>query len=252
VQTRSRGFTIHYEVSGTGPPLVLVPGTLSSAAQWEMFGYVRALSEMHRVVSVDPLGHGRSDKPHDPDAYAAAGVTADLLAVLDAEGLDQATVWGYSRGGWITYRFAAECPERVHRILVGGFASHAHEAELPMQSAWIEHLGRCDWASFWQTFGIEDHPPMALIEQANDPLAIAAAVAGSQRPTRHVDLAAIRCPSFHYVGDLDPIATHVRADAQALAAPVEVFAQATHLTAFANAAPALNAVSTWLQTSGSA
>jgi pimeloyl-ACP methyl ester carboxylesterase len=85
VQAQSRGFTINYEVRGDGPPLVLVPGTLSSAAQWELFGYVETLCDIYRVVSVDPLGHGRSDKPHDPDAYAAAGVTADLLAVLDAE-----------------------------------------------------------------------------------------------------------------------------------------------------------------------
>jgi pimeloyl-ACP methyl ester carboxylesterase len=247
VQAQSRGFTIHYEVSGTGPPLVLVPGTLSSAGQWEMFGYVPALDETYRVVTVDPLGHGRSDTPHDPDAYSAAGVTADLLAVLDAEDLDRVTVWGYSRGGWITYRLAAQHPERVGRIVVGGYASHAHRAEMPMQSAWREHLGRRDWARFWQTLGIDDRRPLASIEEANDPLAIAAAVVGSQRPTRYVDLAAIRCPSFHYVGDLDPIAAHTRADAEALAAPVEVLPEATHLSAFANARPALDAVSDWLR-----
>ena len=58
VQAQSRGFTIHYEARGAGPPLVLVPGTLSSAAQWELFGYVDMLCERYRVISVDPLGHG--------------------------------------------------------------------------------------------------------------------------------------------------------------------------------------------------
>jgi pimeloyl-ACP methyl ester carboxylesterase len=246
VQAQSRGFTIHYEARGAGPPLVLVPGTLSSAAQWELFGYVETLCDTYRVISVDPLGHGRSDKPHDPDAYAAAGVTADLLAVLDAEDVDRASVWGYSRGGWITYRLAAEHPERVQRIVVGGFASHAHRAEVPMQSAWIEQLGAGDWAGFWRTFNIEDRGPLTPIEEANDPLAIAAAVAGSQRPTRYVDLAGIRCPSFHYVGDQDPIARYVRADARTLAAPAEVCPEATHLTAFANPEPAIAAVSSWL------
>jgi pimeloyl-ACP methyl ester carboxylesterase len=246
VHAQSRGFTIHYEARGAGPPLVLVPGTLSSAAHWELFGYVEALCDRYRVISVDPLGHGRSDKPHDPGAYAAAGVTADLLAVLDGEDAGRATIWGYSRGGWITYGLAAEHPERVQRIVVGGFASHAHKAEMPMQSAWIEALGAGDWASFWRTFKIEDAGPLAPIEEANDPLAIAAAVAGSQRPTRYVDLAGIRCPSFHYVGDRDPIARHVRADARTLGAPVEVCPEATHLTAFANAEPAMAAVSSWL------
>jgi pimeloyl-ACP methyl ester carboxylesterase len=252
VQAQSRGFTIHYEVCGTGPPLVLVPGTLSSAAQWEMFGYVGALRETHRVISVDPLGHGRSDKPHDPDTYLAGGVTADLVAVLDAEDLDRVTVWGYSRGGWLTCRLAADHPERVQRIVVGGYASHAHRAERPRQSAWIEHLARGDWAGFWRTWGIDDPGPLAPIEAANDPLAIAAAVAGSQRPDRYVDLEAIGCPSFHYAGEADPVATHVRADAQALRAPVEVFAAASHLSAFADARPALDVVPTWLQAAGGA
>jgi pimeloyl-ACP methyl ester carboxylesterase len=115
-----------------------------------------------------------------------------------------------------------------------------------MQSAWIEQLGAGDWAGLWRTFNIEDREPLTPIEEANDPLAIAAAVAGSQRPTRYVDLAGIRCPSFHYVGDQDPIARHVRADARTLAAPVEVSPEATHLTAFANAEPAIAAVSSWL------
>lgn len=251
MKAQSRGFTIHYEVTGTGtgtgPPLVLVPGTLSSAAQWEMLGYVRALGETHRVISVDPLGHGRSDKPHDPDAYLAAGVTADLVAVLDAEELDPVPVWGYSRGGWLTYRLAADHPERVQRIIIGGFASHAHRAERPRQSAWVEHLGRRDWAGFWRTWGIDDRAPLAPIEAANDPLAIAAAVAGSQHPDRYVDLEAVGCPSFHYAGELDPVAPHVRADAQALRAPVEILTAATHLSAFADARPAVDAVSAWLR-----
>ena len=246
MQTQSRGFTIHYEDSGTGSPLVLVPGTLSSAAQWELFGYVGALREAYRVISIDPLGHGCSDKPHDPDAYLAAAVTADLVAVLDAEGLDRVTVWGYSRGGWLTYRLAADHPERVQRIIIGGFASHAHLAELPRQSAWIEHLSRRDWTGFWRTWGIDDPGPLAQIEAANDPLAVAAAVAGSQRPDRRVDLEAIRCPSFHYAGDLDPVAAHVRADARALGAPVATFSAATHLSAFTDARAALDAVSAWL------
>jgi pimeloyl-ACP methyl ester carboxylesterase len=241
---------IHYEVAGAGLPLVLVPGTLSSAAQWELFGYVRVLAEEFQVVSVDPLGHGRSEKPHAPDAYDAIGVTDDLVAVLDAEGIEQATVWGYSRGGWIAYRLAATHPERVARIVIGGFASHAHEAELPIQSAWREHLSCGDWTAFWRLHGIEDRRPLKRTEQDNDPLAIAAAVAGSQRPTRYVDLEAIRCPSLHYVGGADWIGDHVRSDAAALGAPLAVLPGATHLSAFADAELALGAVRPRLATIG--
>jgi pimeloyl-ACP methyl ester carboxylesterase len=239
MNTQSRGFTIHHEAGGAGPPLVLLPGTMSSAAQWKMFGYIEELAGEHRVLAVDPLGHGQSDKPHDPDAYAPADVTADILAVLDAEALEQATVWGYSRGGWLACRLAAAYPERVARIAIGGYASHAHQAEVPRLSAWVEHLGRADWAAFWRTFGVDDHRPLKPIEDENDPLAVAAAVAGSLQPTRSVDLQAIQCPSLHYVGGQDWIVDHVRADAAALHAPVHVLDDLTHLTAFAAAGQAL-------------
>ncbi len=70
-------------------------------------------------------------------------------------------------------------------------------------------------------------------------------MAGFQRPTRHVPLEAIICPSLHYVGGADPIAAHVRADARALDAPLAVLAVlagATHLSAFGAATPALEFV----------
>ena len=246
MKIRSRGFTIHYEVTGAGPPLVLVPGTMSSAAQWKLFGYISEVTDEFRVIAVDPLGHGRSDKPHDPDAYAAGGVTADLLAVLDAEELERATVWGYSRGGWLACQLAAAHPERVARIAVGGFASHAHEAEVPLLSGWVEHLSRGDWDGFWRTFGVEDRTPLKPIEEENDPQAVAAATAGSLRPTRQTDLTAIQCPSVHYVGGEDWIVDHVRADAATLDAPFHVLQGRTHLTAFAGSAQALAVVRPWL------
>lgn len=75
-------------------------------------------------------------------------------------------------------------------------------------------------------------------------------MAGSQRPTRYVDLRAIRCPSLHYVGAQDWIADHVRADAAALGAPLEVLPGATHLSAFSGAAAVLGAVRRWLPATG--
>jgi pimeloyl-ACP methyl ester carboxylesterase len=219
---------------------------VSSAAQWELFGYASRLAADRRVVVVDPLGHGLSDKPHDPDAYAASGVIADLVAVLDAAGVTQTAVWGYSRGGWLACRLGAAHPERVTALVVGGFAASAHEAEVPRQASWIQHLGRADWAGFWRTFGVEDPAPLRPIEDANDPLAIAAAVSGSQRPTRFVDLEAIQCPTLHYVGSEDWIADYVQTDAEALEAPVHLLPGETHLSAFASPEPALAAVTPWL------
>jgi pimeloyl-ACP methyl ester carboxylesterase len=73
MQTTSRGFSIHYTVDDGGPPLILVAGTLLAAQDWRDVGYVKALAQRWRVINVDPLGHGKSDAPHDPDAYEARG-----------------------------------------------------------------------------------------------------------------------------------------------------------------------------------
>ncbi len=172
MQTTSRGFRIHYTVDGEGPPLMLVAQTLGAAQHWLDAGYVAALAPSWRVINVDPLGHGNSDTPHDPDAYEAAGVTEDLVAVLDAEGVDRATVWGYSRGGWLTCSLAAAHPERVDRIVVGGYAMHAHEEEVARLLAPLAGiLRRSDWASLWQALGVSDIGFQKMIEDANDPLA---------------------------------------------------------------------------------
>jgi pimeloyl-ACP methyl ester carboxylesterase len=249
MQTTSRGFTMHYTVDGEGPPLMLVAPTLGAAQHWLDLGYVAALAVGWRVINVDPLGHGKSDTPHDPDAYQAAGVAQDLVAVLDAEGVDSATVWGYSRGGWLTCSLAAAHPERVDRIVVGGFAMHAHEEEVARLLAPLaDFLRHSDWTSLWQALGVSDAGFQKMIEDANDPLAVAAAIDGSLRPTRLIDRAAVRCPAAYYVGSEDWIVPHVRADVEALGATLDVIPGEAHVGAFfAAAQPVLEAVKSRLQ-----
>ena len=92
--TLSRGYAISYEDAGSGPAILLIPGSTMSAADWRDAGYVDQLAGSHRVISVDPLGNGLSDKPHDPDAYGYPAVAEDLVAALDAAGVDRALAVG--------------------------------------------------------------------------------------------------------------------------------------------------------------
>ena len=101
---------------------------------------MESLAQNWRVINVDPLGHGASDTPHDADSYVAAGVTADLVAVLDAEGVDRVTAWGYSRGGWLACNLASRYPDRVDRIVVGAYAMNAHEEEVGRLLAPLAHF----------------------------------------------------------------------------------------------------------------
>jgi pimeloyl-ACP methyl ester carboxylesterase len=216
---------------------MLVAGTLLAAQHWRDFGYVDALATRWRVINVDPLGHGDSDAPHDPEAYEAGGVTDDLVAVLDAEGVNEATIWGYSRGGWLACSLAATHPERVDRMVVGGYAMHAHEEEVTrLLEPLAAFLHRGDWTSLWQALGFTDGGLQATIEDSNDPLAVAAAIEGSIRPSRYIDPSSVRCAASYYVGSEDWVLPHVRADVTALGATLDVIPDQAHLGAFFTAA----------------
>jgi pimeloyl-ACP methyl ester carboxylesterase len=83
--------------------------------------------------------------------------------------------------------------------------------------------------------------------RCNDPLAVAAAIDGSLRPTRLINAATVRCPATYYVGSEDWIVPHVRADVDALPATLDVIAGQGHVGAFfAAAEPVLEAVSSRL------
>jgi pimeloyl-ACP methyl ester carboxylesterase len=60
----SGGYPIHYEVEGAGSPILLHAGYLAAAGDWYDLGYVEALKDDYRLILLDPLGQGVSDKPH--------------------------------------------------------------------------------------------------------------------------------------------------------------------------------------------
>jgi pimeloyl-ACP methyl ester carboxylesterase len=146
-------------------------------------------------------------------------------------------VWGYSRGGWLACNLAGRYPERVAHLVVGAYAMHAHEEEAGrLLRPLAGYLKTGDWSSLWRALGVTDRSFQSLMEHSNDPLAVAAAVEGSLRPTRYVDPASIRCPATYYVGAEDWIVPHVRADVEALGATLDVIDRQAHIGSFFDAA----------------
>src|SRR6188472_3402750 len=94
--TTNNGVRLYYELIGSGAPLLLHPGFVCSGEDWIEAGYVAALKDRYRVILFDPRGQGRSDKPHDPADYQRHHRVDDVLAVLDATGINRAHFWGYS------------------------------------------------------------------------------------------------------------------------------------------------------------
>jgi pimeloyl-ACP methyl ester carboxylesterase len=117
----SRGYQIRYQVFGSaGPALVLLHGLFMWGDRWRDTGYVDALKDQFRVIVPDLIGHGQSDKPHDPVAYARKNMAADVLCVLDHAGVERAHLWGYSMGTRVAEAMAVLAPGRVASLVLGG------------------------------------------------------------------------------------------------------------------------------------
>ena len=116
------GVQIRFEVEGSGPPLLLHIGYFLCLEDWAVHGYVAALADRYRLVLLDPRGQGQSDAPRTPGAYTLDNRVSDVLAVLDAAGIDKTFFWGYSMGGNIGYALGASAPDRLASLVIGGAA----------------------------------------------------------------------------------------------------------------------------------
>src|SRR5215218_8289434 len=110
------GVQIYYEVHGSGPPLLLTHGYSSTCGMWQ--GQIAALSKHHKLVLWDMRGHGRSAYPEESAAYSEALTVADMAALLDAVGAEQAIVGGLSLGGYMSLAFYRSHPDRVRALLI--------------------------------------------------------------------------------------------------------------------------------------
>jgi pimeloyl-ACP methyl ester carboxylesterase len=107
-----------YTVYGDGPrTTVLLPGLLFS--QRMHVPLARTLADAgNRVVTLDLLGHGKSDRPRDMRQYSMVQFAEQTIALLDHLEIDQAVVGGTSLGANVTLSVAAEAPERLRGMVV--------------------------------------------------------------------------------------------------------------------------------------
>jgi pimeloyl-ACP methyl ester carboxylesterase len=104
---------IHYEKTGSGPPLLFLHGLGSSGRDWER--QVPHFADTHTVITPDFRGHGSSDKPRGRYSMAQfASDTAQLIRQLVLESVD---VVGISLGGMVGFQLAADAPQLVNRLV---------------------------------------------------------------------------------------------------------------------------------------
>ena len=121
------GTRIYFEDDGgDGAAVVLHGGFLDSIADLREAAIAQALPGAgFRVVYVDHRGLGKSDKPHDPHAYAMPVRVADAVAVLDELGVERAHFVGQSWGGRLGFGIGEHAPRRVRSLVIGGNQPYA-------------------------------------------------------------------------------------------------------------------------------
>lgn len=120
---------------GPGAPVVFHGGFLDPVPLVRRSPTAQALrpfSAEFRTVFVDHRGHGRSDRPHDPSAYAIALRVADAISVLDALDLDAAHFVGLSWGARLGFGIGHHAPDRVRSLVLIGQHPYAIDANGPL------------------------------------------------------------------------------------------------------------------------
>ncbi|MFP5388206.1 MAG: alpha/beta fold hydrolase [Thermoleophilia bacterium] len=239
------GMNIFYELYGEGEETIFLLPTWSlvHSRHWKM--QIPYFARHFRVLTMDGLGNGRSDRCLDPSRYGAEEFAWDCLAVMDATDTDRAVVASLSRGAQFQLQIARLAPERVagaafiapmfpytpsHLQLQRRLRSQFLRP-LPAYRWWGRMNGlhwRQDYPAFadWfisrclpephSTKGIEDGVGWALDTDPETLIATMATMAdGCDRRTLRALARGLECPVLVIHGDRDKITPH--RDGRALA-----------------------------------
>ncbi len=115
------GMQMYYEVSGDGPPMVVLHGAYMHIPG--MGDIIPQLAEMHQVYALEFQGHGRTTDIDRPITYE--NLADDVAAFMDAVGLEEADAFGYSMGAGAGLQLAIRHPDRVNQLVAISAAFHS-------------------------------------------------------------------------------------------------------------------------------
>jgi pimeloyl-ACP methyl ester carboxylesterase len=115
---RYQGRRISYDVHGEGDrPIVLIHGLLMNRRMFDRLAPALA-ARGNRVITVDLLGHGRSERPPEMVHYSMSFFSQQVVALLDHLEIDEAVIGGTSLGANVSLTTAKEAPGRVRAMMV--------------------------------------------------------------------------------------------------------------------------------------
>jgi epoxide hydrolase 4 len=110
------GIRLHYVTNGEGKLILFLHGFPEFWYEWR-----RQLEEFgrdHQVVAMDMRGYNLSAKPVGVEPYRVKHIVADVAGLVEQLGHERFTLVGHDWGGVVAWRFAAEYPERLERLVI--------------------------------------------------------------------------------------------------------------------------------------
>jgi pimeloyl-ACP methyl ester carboxylesterase len=112
------GVKLYVEAVGSGTPVVFVHEYAGDYRSWE--AQVRYFCRQHRCVTYSQRGYPPSDVPSDPGRYSQEIARDDVIAVMNALGIDKAHVVGHSMGGYTALHVGIRYPQRCLSVTAAG------------------------------------------------------------------------------------------------------------------------------------
>lgn len=112
----ANGLEHHVVVEGEGPAVLLLHGFPDTSELWRP--QIAALSHAgYRAIAPDLRGRGRTQQPVAIEDYALPAIVQDVVAVMDALGIERAHIVGHDWGAVVAWSLAAYLPDRVERLV---------------------------------------------------------------------------------------------------------------------------------------
>jgi len=201
----SESLEIFYQMDGEGDPVLLIHGFASNSdVNWIATGWVKTLADAgYKAITMDNRGHGKSEKPHDIDAYHPAEMAKDVLNLMDHLNIGSAPLLGYSMGARIAAFAASSQPDRVEKLIMGGIGMNLIEG-MKDSRVIIEGLKAGKLSDVTDKTARQFR--IFAEHTGSDLKALAACMEGSRKQLAPEDAAALAMPALIVLGEDDEIA----------------------------------------------
>ncbi|MBM6618052.1 2-succinyl-6-hydroxy-2,4-cyclohexadiene-1-carboxylate synthase [Bacillus suaedaesalsae] len=215
------GVTYSFKMDGTGPAALLLHGFTGCKENWNNLQTL--LSAQYQVITVDLIGHGKTDSPKDIERYKIESVCEDLKSLLVELNLKKVHILGYSMGGRVALAFACIYPEFVQSLTLESSSPGIQNEEDKKNrvsadeklATKIEEEGVEAFIDFWEGIPLfETQRKLSLKKQLsirsrrlqNNPIGLANSLRGmgtGKQPSYWDELSSINVPILLLCGELD-------------------------------------------------